>query len=62
MKRPYPAIFAFVILIIIIGYVPFAQFADYSCMSDRHIDDLFRTELWSFSLIMVFAKKFQRDQ
>lgn len=48
-------IFGFVIILIIFGHILFAQFADYTYKSDRHIDDLFRAKLWSFIIILAVA-------
>jgi galactan 5-O-arabinofuranosyltransferase len=46
---------ALVSVLAITGYFLFAQFADYTYMSDRHIDDILRAKLWSLSLILIFG-------
>jgi len=39
----------------VIGYFLFAQFANYTYESERHIQDLIRAKLWSLFIIIVFA-------
>ncbi len=47
-------VFILFILLAVVGYFLFAQFADYTHMSDRHTADLFRVKLWSLMLILIF--------
>lgn len=48
-------ILAAFLLLIIIGHILFAQFADYSYQSPRHIQDLFRAKFWSIFLVLVVS-------
>ncbi|MEW6016269.1 MAG: hypothetical protein AB1690_13235 [Candidatus Zixiibacteriota bacterium] len=48
-------ILAAFLLLIIIGHILFAQFADYSYLSSRHIQDLFRAKFWSFFLVLAVS-------
>jgi hypothetical protein len=58
IKKPKPnsiIIFALAMVLAIAGYFLFAQFADYTYESERHMLDLFRAKLWSIFLVMFFA-------
>ena len=52
-KIAYLAIFGGVVLLAVIGYILYAQFADYSYHSDLHVADILRTKLWT--VVWLFA-------
>jgi len=48
-------IFFLVMALATIGYFLFAQFANYTYESERHIQDLFRAKMWSIIIILLTA-------